>query len=87
MGMTDKQFQSWVRFMLEALLEVNAEQDPEKPEARLEGAAPVGPDRVLPLWSLFRVVGKAKVLKELLEDGVHIEYPRSSSYTYIIFPV
>ena len=30
MGMTDKQFQSWVRFMLEALLEVNAEQDPEK---------------------------------------------------------
>ena len=35
MGMTDKQFQSWVRFMLEALLEVNAEQDPEKRDAKM----------------------------------------------------
>ncbi len=34
-GMTDKQFQSWVRFMLEALLEVNAEQDPEKRDAKM----------------------------------------------------
>ncbi len=36
MGMTDKQFQSWVRFMLEALLEIKAETDPEKRDARME---------------------------------------------------
>ena len=35
MGMTDKQFQSWVRFMLEALLEVNEERDPEKRDAKM----------------------------------------------------
>lgn len=36
MGMTDKQFQSWVRFMLEALLEVKEEQNPEKRDAKMD---------------------------------------------------
>lgn len=35
MGMTDKQFQSWVRFMLDALLEVQEEKDPEKRDAKM----------------------------------------------------
>lgn len=35
MGMTDKQFQSWVRFLLAMLKEFRAEKDPEKKEARL----------------------------------------------------
>ena len=36
MGMTDKQFQSWVRFLLEDLREFNEEKDPEKQMAKLE---------------------------------------------------
>lgn len=30
MGMTDKQFQSWVRFLLGALKDMEKETDPEK---------------------------------------------------------
>lgn len=36
MGMTDTQFKSWVRFLLDALLEAREEQDPEKRDAKLE---------------------------------------------------
>lgn len=36
MGMTDKQFQSWVRFLLDALLEVKEETDPEKRDTRMK---------------------------------------------------
>lgn len=35
MGMTDKQFQSWVRFMLDALKDVESEQDAEKKQAKM----------------------------------------------------
>ena len=49
-----------------------------QPEARLEGAASVGPDRVLPLWSLFRVVGKAEIFKKLLKNNLHSLYLHSS---------
>lgn len=35
MGMTDKQFQSWVRFLLAMLKEYRNETDPEKKEARI----------------------------------------------------
>lgn len=35
MGMTDKQFQSWVRFLLSDLQEVENEPDPQKKAAKL----------------------------------------------------
>lgn len=35
MGMTDKQFQSWVRFLLGDLKDAFQETDPEKKEAKL----------------------------------------------------
>ena len=35
MGMTDKQFQSWVRFMLEMMKDYIAEKDQKKKEAKL----------------------------------------------------
>lgn len=35
MGMTDKQFQSWVRFLLSDLQEVEKETDPEKKAEKL----------------------------------------------------
>ena len=35
MGMTDKQFQSWVRFLLSALKHMDKESDPEKKAAKL----------------------------------------------------
>lgn len=35
MGMTDKQFQSWVRFLLGGLKDALQETDPEKKEAKL----------------------------------------------------
>lgn len=35
MGMTDKQFQSWVRFLLGSLEEITQEADPEKKAAKL----------------------------------------------------
>lgn len=35
MGMTDKQFQSWVRFLLSDLRDVEQETDPEKKAAKL----------------------------------------------------
>jgi len=35
MGMTDKQFQSWVRFLLAMLKDYIAEKDPKKKEAKL----------------------------------------------------
>lgn len=35
MGMTDKQFQSWVRFLLGNLEDVVQETDPEKKEAKI----------------------------------------------------
>ena len=35
MGMTDKQFQSWVRFLLGALKGMDQEDDPDKKAAKL----------------------------------------------------
>lgn len=35
MGMTDKQFQSWVRFLLGSLKDAVQETDPEKKEAKM----------------------------------------------------
>ncbi len=35
MGMTDKQFQSWVRFLLGDLRDMEQETDPEKKAAKL----------------------------------------------------
>ncbi len=35
MGMTDKQFQSWVRFLLSDLLEAEKETDPQKKDEKL----------------------------------------------------
>lgn len=35
MGMTDKQFQSWVRLLLSSLKNAVQESDPEKKEAKL----------------------------------------------------
>lgn len=35
MGMTDKQFQSWVRFLLAMLKEYRNETDPKKKEERI----------------------------------------------------
>lgn len=35
MGMTDKQFQSWVRFLLGALRDMDQESDPEKKALKL----------------------------------------------------
>lgn len=35
MGMTDKQFQSWVRFLLSALKSMDQESDPDKKEAKM----------------------------------------------------
>lgn len=35
MGMTDKQFQSWVRFLLGNLEDVVQETDPKKKEAKI----------------------------------------------------
>lgn len=35
MGMTDKQFQSWVRFILSDLKDMDQESDPEKKAAKL----------------------------------------------------
>ena len=35
MGMTDKQFQSWVRFLLAMLKDYIAEKDPKKKEAKV----------------------------------------------------
>lgn len=35
MGMTDKQFQSWVRLLLSALKHMDEEEDPEKKSAKL----------------------------------------------------
>ena len=35
MGMTDKQFQSWVRFLLGALKNMDKETDPEQKAAKL----------------------------------------------------
>lgn len=35
MGMTDKQFQSWVRFLLGDLKDMDREADPEKKAAKL----------------------------------------------------
>lgn len=35
MGMTDKQFQSWVRFLLSSLKDAVQETDPEKKEAKM----------------------------------------------------
>ena len=35
MGMTDKQFQSWVRFLLGSLKDAVQEADPEKKEAKM----------------------------------------------------
>lgn len=35
MGMTDKQFQSWVRFLLTNLKDAVQERDPEKKEAKM----------------------------------------------------
>ncbi len=35
MGMTDKQFQSWVRFLLGALKDMDKETDPEKKASKL----------------------------------------------------
>ena len=35
MGMTDKQFQSWVSFLLGDLRDMNNESDPEKKAAKL----------------------------------------------------
>lgn len=35
MGMTDKQFQSWVRFLLSDLQEVEKETDPKKQAEKL----------------------------------------------------
>lgn len=36
MGQTDSQFKAFIRFVLDALREVNAEQDPEKRNAKME---------------------------------------------------
>ncbi len=35
MGMTDKQFQSWVRFLLSDLREMDCESDPQKKASKL----------------------------------------------------
>ena len=36
MGMTDKEFQSWVRFLLGDLKDIKQETDPEKKAAKLD---------------------------------------------------
>ncbi len=36
MGMTDKQFQSWVRFLMSDLKEMGRESDPQKKASKLE---------------------------------------------------